>query len=108
MIIFAFKEKETFLGIETAISLGGLITPPNAKKSRTPIYLPMIEFPYLSCRGIAMRSQLWFPSSLSSPERLTLPARGRVAQEKRDSENRLVCSGRVETISCEFARLCVR
>ncbi|KYN35016.1 hypothetical protein ALC56_10613 [Trachymyrmex septentrionalis] len=54
MIILVFNEKETFVKLkrtETAINLGGLITPSNAKKSRTPIYLPTIEFPYLSCQG---------------------------------------------------------
>ncbi|KYN08052.1 hypothetical protein ALC62_00897 [Cyphomyrmex costatus] len=51
MIVLVFKVKETFVRIETAMNLGGLITPSNAKKSRTPIYLPTIEFPYLSCQG---------------------------------------------------------
>jgi len=51
MIILAFKKKETFVRTETATNLKGLIAPSNAKKSRTPIYLPTIEFPYLSCRG---------------------------------------------------------
>lgn len=43
--------RKTFVKTETATNLGGLITPSNAKKSRTPIYLLTIEFPYLSCRG---------------------------------------------------------
>lgn len=42
---------------------------------------------------------------VESPERFALPVRGRTAQEKRDSENRLIYLRRVETISCG---LCVR
>lgn len=93
-----FKEKKTFVRTKTATNLRGLITP---QRNREPRYTcQWSSFRIFRVGGIATRSQLWFPSSLSSLERLTLPTRGRAIQEKRDSENRLVYSWRVEIISC--------
>jgi len=108
MIILAFKKKETFVRTETATNLKGLIAPSNAKKSRTPIYLPTIEFPYLSCRGNSYEEPIMVSFVIVEPGEARITGARKSGSGKRDSKNRLVYSRRVETISCELAGLCVR
>jgi len=82
MIILVFKEKETFVRTETAINLGGLITPSNAKKSRTPIYLPTIEFPYLSCQGNSYEEPIMVSFVIVEPGKAHITGAGKSGTRK--------------------------
>ncbi|KYM81170.1 hypothetical protein ALC53_08513 [Atta colombica] len=90
MIILVFKEKETFVRTETAINLGGLITPSNAKKSRTPIYLPTIEFPYLSCQGNSYEEPIMVSFVIVEPGKAHITGAGKSGFVLDDEDDRHV------------------
>lgn len=92
MILFKPRLKKGSLQNRNGDEAESLITLWSAKKSRTPICTRRrSSFRIFRAGEIATRSQLWFPSSLSSTERLVLltlrrrERRRRATQEKRDS-----------------------